>query len=260
MYAIEATGLRKRFRNRGKHATERWTQAVDGIDLLVDEGDVVALLGPNGAGKTTTLMMMLGVTEPDEGKVSLLGHPLPAERVRALEQTNFTASYVGMPYRVRVREILKIYATLYGARRQRVNELVELLGVGDFLERYSSQLSSGQRRLVGLTKSLISEPRLLVLDEPTASLDPEVAERVRKVLREEHARRRFTLLVTSHNMADIERLCRRVVFIAHGRVVADGSPTEIAAHYGVDDLEQTFLEIASQVRDVRARNVKEARR
>jgi ABC-2 type transport system ATP-binding protein len=248
MYAIEAVGLRKRFRNKGKDATEKFTQAVDGVDLLVDEGDVVALLGPNGAGKTTTLMMLLGVTEPDEGKVSLLGHPLPEERTRALEQTNFTASYIGMPYRVRVKEILKVYSTLYGARRDWVDEVVEKLGINEFVERYSSQLSSGQRTLVGLAKALLSEPRLLVLDEPTASLDPEVAERVRKVLREEHARRKFTVLVTSHNMADIERLCRRVVFVARGRVVADGSPTEIATRYGVTDLEQTFLEIATEAR------------
>jgi ABC-2 type transport system ATP-binding protein len=248
MYAIEALGLRKRFKNKGKDATERWTQAVDGVDLRVDEGDICALLGPNGAGKTTTLMMLLGVTEPDEGSVKLLGHPLPAERVKALEQTNFTASYIGMPYRVRVREILDVYATLYGARRSHVDEVVELFGIGEFLGRYSSQLSSGQRTLIGLTKALLSEPRLLVLDEPTASLDPEAADRVRKVLQREHERRRFTLLVTSHNMADIERLCRRVVFLAGGRVVADGSPTEIAAAYGVDDLEQTFLSIATETR------------
>ncbi|MGH2760175.1 MAG: ABC transporter ATP-binding protein [Actinomycetota bacterium] len=241
-------GLRKRFRNRGKDATEKFTQAVDGVDLLVEEGDVVALLGPNGAGKTTTLMMLLGVTEPDEGKVSLLGHPLPEERTRALEQTNFTASYIGMPYRVRVKEILKVYSTLYGARKVWLDEIVDKLGISDFVERYSSQLSSGQRTLVGLTKALLSEPRLLVLDEPTASLDPEVAERVRKVLREEHARRKFTVLVTSHNMADIERLCRRVVFVARGRIVADGSPTEIAAKYGTTDMEQTFLHIAHQAR------------
>jgi ABC-2 type transport system ATP-binding protein len=218
------------------------------VDVLVEEGDVVALLGPNGAGKTTTLMMLLGVTEPDEGSVSLLGHPLPAERTRALEQTNFTASYVGMPYRVRVKEILRTYAVLYGARRGRIEEISAKLGIDEFAERFSSQLSSGQRTLVGLTKALLSEPRLLVLDEPTASLDPEVAERVRKVLREDHAERHFTLLVTSHNMADIERLCRRVIFVARGRVVADGSPTEIAARYGVTDLEQTFLEIATEAR------------
>ncbi len=248
MYAIEAIGLRKRFRNRGKEAKEAWTQAVDGVDLLVDEGDVVALLGPNGAGKTTTLMMLLGVTEPDEGKVALLGHPLPEERVAALEQTNFTAAYVGLPYRVRVREILDVFATLYGSSKKRTDELVEMLGLGEFLHRFSSQLSSGQRTLVGLTKSLMSSPRLLVLDEPTASLDPEVSERVRAVIRAEHERRNFTLLVTSHNMADIERLARRVVFIAGGRIVADGSPTEIHAHYETDDMESLFLKVAEEAR------------
>jgi ABC-2 type transport system ATP-binding protein len=251
MYAIEATGLRKRFKNTKRNADAdgtRWTQAVDGVDLLVDEGDVVALLGPNGAGKTTTLMMLLGVTEPDEGKVTLLGHPLPTERTAALEQTNFTASYIGLPYKVRVREILDIFRTLYGAGKRRTDELVEAFGLGSFLDRFNSQLSSGQRTLVGLAKALLSEPRLLVLDEPTASLDPEVSERVRQVIRDERAKGDFTLLVTSHNMADIERLSRRVVFIAKGRVVADGSPSEIATRFGTTDMESTFLHIASHAR------------
>jgi ABC-2 type transport system ATP-binding protein len=250
MYAIDAVGLRKRFKNTSKEDGKKgtWTTAVDGVDLRVDEGDVVALLGPNGAGKTTTLMMLLGVTEPDEGSVTLLGHPLPAERTKALEQTNFTASYIGLPYKVRVREILDVFRTLYGAGKRRTDELVEAFGLGDFLNRYNSQLSSGQRTLVGLAKSLLSEPRLLVLDEPTASLDPEVSERVRHVIREERAKGDFTLLVTSHNMADIERLCRRVVFIASGRVVADGSPTEIATKYGTTDMESTFLHIAGAAR------------
>jgi len=244
MYAIEARGLKKGFKNKSKDTAETWTQAVDGVDLCVEEGDIVALLGPNGAGKTTTLMMLLGVTEPDEGTVSLLGHRLPGGRVAALEQTNFTASYIGLPYKVRVREILDVFRTLYGASRKRTAEVVEMLRLGDFSERFTSQLSSGQRTLVGLAKSLLSEPRLLVLDEPTASLDPEVSERVRHVIREEHARRKFTLLVTSHNMADIERLCRRVVFIAKGRIVADGSPSEIHAKYETTDMEATFLKIA----------------
>jgi ABC-2 type transport system ATP-binding protein len=244
MYAIQAVGLRKRFKNKDKDASGPWTQAVDGIDLFVDEGDVVALLGPNGAGKTTTLMMLLGVTEPDQGTVNLLGHPLPEERTAALERTNFTASYIGLPYKVRVREILDIFRTLYGARRSRADELVEAFGLHGFLDRFNSQLSSGQRTLVGLTKALLSEPRLLVLDEPTASLDPEVSERVRQVIRDERARGDFTLLVTSHNMADIERLCRRVVFIAKGRVVADGSPSEITERFGTHDMESTFLHLA----------------
>lgn len=245
MYAIEARGLKKGFKNKSRDRAEAsWTQAVDGVDLCVEEGDIVALLGPNGAGKTTTLMMLLGVTEPDEGTVSLLGHKLPGGRVAALEQTNFTASYIGLPYKVRVREILDVFRTLYGASRKRVDEVVEELRLGEFGDRFTSQLSSGQRTLVGLGKALLSEPRLLVLDEPTASLDPEVSERVRQVIREEHARRKFTLLVTSHNMADIERLCRRVVFIAKGRVVADGSPSEIHAKYETTDMEATFLKIA----------------
>jgi ABC-2 type transport system ATP-binding protein len=247
-YAIEAIGLRKGFRNKKNEGGPQWTQAVDGVDLRIEAGDIVGLLGPNGAGKTTTLMMLLGVTEPDEGSVSLLGRRLPEGRTAALEETNFTAAYVGLPHKVRVREILDVFRTLYGTRRQRVDELVEALGVAEFLERYSSELSSGQRTLVGITKSLMSDPRLLVLDEPTASLDPEVSERVRRVIREEHGRRGFTLLVTSHNMADIERLCRRVVFIASGRVVADGSPAEIHAKYDTDDMEQTFLKIAEEAR------------
>ena len=257
--AIDAVGLRKRFKNKTNKprrskaepskGQEQYTYAVNGVDLRVEEGDVCALLGPNGAGKTTTLMMLLGVTEPDEGHVTLLGHPLPQERTAALEQTNFTAAYVGMPYKVRVREILDVFRTLYGSSRSQVEDLIERLHVQEFLDRYASQLSSGQRTLVGLCKSLMSEPRLLVLDEPTASLDPEVSERVRAVIREEHAKGHFTLLVTSHNMADIERLCRRVVFLAAGQVVADGSPAEIGAKYGTEDMEKTFLHIASEVRN-----------
>ncbi len=250
-YAIEAIGLRKGFKNKKAAKVgggQAWTQAVDGVDLRIEEGDIVGLLGPKGAGKTTTLMMLLGVTEPDEGSVSLLGLPLPAQRTAALEQTNFTAAYVGLPYKVRVREILDVFRSLYGTRQQRVDELVEALQLGDFMERYASELSSGQRTLVGITKALMSDPRLLVLDEPTASLDPEVSERVRRVIRDEHGRRGFTLLVTSHNMADIERLCRRVVFIASGRVVADGSPAEIHTKYDTTDMEQTFLKIAEEVR------------
>lgn len=141
-----------------------------------------------------------------------------------------------------------MFRTLYGTSRRRVDDLVEALKLGDFLDRYASQLSSGQRTLVGLVKSLMSDPRLLVLDEPTASLDPEVSERVRHVIRQEHTRRNFTLLVTSHNMADIERLSRRVVFLSAGRIVADGSPTEIHAQYDTTDMEQTFLKIAEEAR------------
>jgi len=237
--AIDARGLVKSFKG---------SRAVDGVDLVVDDGDVVALLGPNGAGKTTTLMMLLGITDPDEGSVRLLGHPLPAERSAALERSNFTASYIALPEGMRVRHFLEVFADIYGAPRSRVAEVVELFGIERFVNRMTTQLSSGQKTLIGLAKSLLNKPRLLVLDEPTASLDPEVATRIRRILMAAHAEERFTLLITSHNMAEIERLCRRVVFLAGGRIVADGAPEEIVARYGMADLENTFLSIAEEAR------------
>jgi ABC-2 type transport system ATP-binding protein len=237
MYAIEATGLIKRFKG---------TTAIDGVDLLIEDGDIVGLLGPNGAGKTTTMMMLLGITEPDEGVVRLLGHRMPEERTAALEQSNFTASYIGMPDRMRVREILSVFAGIYSAPQTRVDEVMDLLDLGPLARRTTSELSSGQRTLLGLAKSLLNHPRLLFLDEPTASLDPAMAQQIREVLLRVHREDRFTLFITSHNMSDIERLCRRVIFLGAGRIVADGSPGEIVARYGAEDLEGTFLSIATE--------------
>jgi ABC-2 type transport system ATP-binding protein len=237
LYAIEARGLTKTFRG---------TRAVAGVDLLVEEGEIVALLGPNGAGKTTTLMMLLGVTEPDAGTVRLLGHPLPQERTQALEKMNFAASYLDVPDRMRVSQVLEVFARIHGASPERVSYLVDLFGVREFVKRRKEQLSSGQKTLVGLVRSMLNRPRLLVLDEPTSSLDPDVAQRVRDILVSIHAEDGFTILITSHNMVDVQRLCRRVVFMAGGRVVADGTPEEIADRYGTDDLEHTFRSIAME--------------
>lgn len=239
MYDIQATGLTKIFRD---------VRAVDGIDLCVERGDIVGLLGPNGAGKTTTIMMLLGITEPDAGEVRLLGHRLPGGRTRAIEDTNFWAAYLGLPGKMTVREILRVHADLYGAAYPRIGVCVERFGIGDLLGRFPMQLSSGQKTLVGVARALVNRPRLLILDEPTASLDPEIADRIRRALMELHAEDRFTLLITSHNMRDIEHLCRRVVFIGNGRIVADDSPDELVARYGAADLEATFLEIAAEVR------------
>lgn len=239
MYAIEARGLTKSYRG---------VLAVSGVDLVVEEGEVVALLGPNGAGKTTTLMMLLGITQPDAGTVSLLGHQLPEGRSRALAHTNFTASYAGLPHRMRAREILEVFRRLYGAPADRVDHVIGLFDLEWLLDRSLSQLSSGQRTLVGLAKSLINNPRLLVLDEPTASLDPEVAARIREVLERARAEEGFTMLITSHNMSDIERMCKRVVFLTHGKVAADGTPADVAAKYGAEDLEETFISIAAEAR------------
>lgn len=237
MYAIEATELKKKFKG---------VQAVDGLSLAVQEGDVVALLGPNGAGKTTTIMMLLSVIEPDEGTVSLLGFPLPQRRTEALQLTNFTAAYIGFPNRMKIGEILEVYAGLYGVPRSRIGEVAELFSIAALLDRFATNLSSGQKTLVGLAKSLLNRPRLLILDEPTASLDPQVAASVREILVERQKDEGFTLLITSHNMTDIDRLCGRVIFVRSGRIVADGSPTDIKEKFGTADLEETFLSLASE--------------
>jgi ABC-2 type transport system ATP-binding protein len=162
---------------------------------------------------------------------------------------NFTASYVSFPDRMRVREALDVFADLYEADRRRIPYVTELFGLEPLLARPFSHLSSGQRTLVGLAKSLLNRPELLVLDEPTASLDPEIAERIRRTLLRVHQEDGFTMLITSHNMREVERLCRRVVFMARGRIVADGSPSEIASRYGTDDLEDTFLQVAREARE-----------
>jgi ABC-2 type transport system ATP-binding protein len=240
VFAIEARGLIKSFDGR---------VVVDGVELLVERGDIVALLGPNGAGKTTTLMMLLGITQPDAGEIRLLGHPLPRERIQALSRINFTGSYVSFPDRMQVRESLDVFADLYETGKNRIDYVVDLFGLRPLLSQPTSHLSSGQRTLVGLAKSLLNRPQLLILDEPTASLDPEIAVRIRHTLMQVHEEQGFTLLITSHNMREVERLCRRVVFMAHGRVVADGSPSEIASRYGADDLEDTFLSIAREARE-----------
>jgi ABC-2 type transport system ATP-binding protein len=180
--------------------------------------------------------------------VRILGHPLPGERSVALERVNFAASYMSLPSDLRVRHYLWLFADIYGVPRSRAREALELFRVGDLYDRPTSHLSSGQRTLVGLAKAMLNRPRLLVLDEPTASLDPEVGAEVRSVLMREQRREGFAVLMTSHNMAEIERLCRRVVFLARGRAVADGTPAEIAAHYDREDLEGTFLSIAQEAR------------
>jgi ABC-2 type transport system ATP-binding protein len=240
MLAVRASGLTKSFEN---------LRAVDDVDLRIEEGDIVGLLGPNGAGKTTTIFMLLGITEPDAGDVRLLGRPMPAERTEILEQCNFAATYLGLPYRMTVREILEVTCDLYGAPYRRIDEMSDLFGVRNLLGRMSKDMSSGQRTLVVLARALLSRPRLLILDEPTASLDPAIAHRVREVLRRLHAEDRSTILITSHNMADIERLCSRVAFMANGRVVADDTPGALVTRFGTRDLEETFLSIAASARE-----------
>jgi ABC-2 type transport system ATP-binding protein len=238
---VELRGLTKRFRK---------VAAVDALDLSVSAGARVGLLGPNGAGKTTTLLVLLGVILPDAGTVRLVGRTLPRHRSKALAEVGFVAGYLPLPENLTVRESLEIFAGFYGIRRpdRVVTAAIDRFGIGALAAKKGQELSSGQRTLAGIVKAVLHRPRLLVLDEPTASLDPEVALRVRAALLEVHREDGTALLVTSHNMREIEALCERVVILAHGRIAADGTPVEIAAHFGTDDLEGAFLEVAGMAR------------
>ena len=228
----------------------RGTQAVAGIDLAVAPGERVALLGPNGAGKTTTLLMVLGIITPDHGTVELLGYSLPHERSKAMEHVGFAAGYLPLPSRMKVYEVLALFADLYGMddRDARIAEGLEQFGIGHLADAKADELSSGQRTLVGIVKSVLHRPALLVLDEPTASLDPDVALRVRTGLRAISEQQGTALLVTSHDMVEVERMCDRVVFVAKGHVVADGSVAEITAEHGHESLEEMFIHLASEHR------------
>jgi ABC-2 type transport system ATP-binding protein len=222
------------------------TVAVDGIDLTVRAGERVALLGPNGAGKTTTLMMVLGVIQPDSGWVDILGHRLPRERTQALGKVGFSAGYMPLAERLRVHEFLRLFGELYGLKdpRPRIEAGLERFRISHLANSMSTNLSSGQRTLIGIVKATLHRPQLLILDEPTASLDPDVALRVRTGLREICRDEGTALLITSHNMLEIGRLCERVVFLSAGRVVADDSPEGVAARFGRGDLEEAFLHFA----------------
>jgi ABC-2 type transport system ATP-binding protein len=204
--------------------------AVDGVSFRVGPGEVVGLLGPNGAGKTTTLHMVLGLVTPDAGRVRLFGEPLAGEGSPVLGRLNFAAGYVHLPGVLTVEENLRVFGRLYGVEdlAGRVERLVEQFDLGGLRRRPLRLLSSGQQTRVQLAKALINEPELLVLDEPTASLDPDVGDRVRALLLELARDSGRAMLITSHNMREIERMCDRIHFMADGRIVATGSAAELA--------------------------------
>ncbi|MEN3306985.1 MAG: type transport system ATP-binding protein [Micromonosporaceae bacterium] len=233
---LRACGLRKRYRD---------VVAVDGVDLPVAADERVALVGPNGAGKTTTLMSCLGAVEPDEGTVELLGQRTNRGRRAALARVGYAAGYLPLPPRLRVVEYLTMYARLYGSPSPTAQAMDGLrrFDAEHLARRWGVDLSSGQRTVVGIVKATMHLPALLVLDEPTASLDPDVALRVRGGLLDLCQRYGTALLVTSHNMVEVERLAQRVVFMSAGRVLVDGPLDAIAAQLGQSTLEDVYLHL-----------------
>ena len=224
--------------------------AVDGISFTVARGVTAALLGGNGAGKTTTLSILLGLLLPTAGKVRVLGEDILRHRYRVLPRMNFCSPFVDLPHRLTVRQNLLIYARLYGLlqRRERIERLASDLQIAAFLERPAGKLSAGQKTRVALAKALLNEPELLLFDEPTASLDPDTADWVRGYLHEYRARTGATILMASHNMSEVERLCSQVMMMKAGHIVDHGSPQALIDRYGRTNLEEVFLQIARGTR------------
>jgi ABC-2 type transport system ATP-binding protein len=224
----------------------RTVTAVDGISFDLAPGTITALLGGNGAGKTTTIATIMGLLAPTSGSVQVLGAAMPRQRHRVLHRMNFESPYVEMPKRLTIRQNLKVFGMLYGVAdlAARIGAIAAELDLIDFLDRPTGQLSAGQKTRAALAKALINSPELLLLDEPTASLDPDTADWVRGRLERYRVARGATMLIASHNMSEVERLCERVIMMKQGRIVDDDSPQQLIARYGRHTLEEVFLDIA----------------
>jgi ABC-2 type transport system ATP-binding protein len=220
--------------------------AVDGISFSIAPGSITGLLGGNGAGKTTTIAMIMGLIAPTSGSVKVLGAQMPQQRYRVLSRMNFESPYVEMPMRLTIRQNLRVFGMLYGVGNlaARIEELGQQLDLTELLDRRTGRLSAGQKTRVSLAKSLINSPELLLLDEPTASLDPDTADWVRAHLARYCRERGATVLLASHNMAEVERLCGRVIIMKRGRIEDDDAPARLLARYGRGTLEEVFLDVA----------------
>ena len=235
--AVEAAGLTKVYRQ---------VTAVAGISFAIRRGSITAVLGGNGAGKTTTIGMILGLIRPTDGTVHVLGHDMRTERHAVLHRINFESPYVAMPQRLTVRQNLAVFARLYGVPgvAERIAELAAELDLGDFLDREAGKISAGQKTRVALAKALINTPELLLLDEPTASLDPDTGDWIRTRLAAYSKGRGATILLASHNMPEVERLCDDVIMMKAGRIVDRAAPQALIDKYGRKTLEDVFLDVA----------------
>ncbi|MFN0129359.1 MAG: ABC transporter ATP-binding protein [Verrucomicrobiales bacterium] len=234
---IEAIHLRKVFGE---------TVALDDLSLTVGRNEIVGLLGVNGAGKTTALNILLGLTTPTSGSLRLFGRDLMPHRVEILRRCNFASAYVALPGNLTVGQNLWTFAQIYGVKnhRARIAELLERLEIPHLRQRVTGQLSAGEATRVQLCKAFLNDPEVLLLDEPTASLDPDISDKVRTFIRTRQRQRGTAIIYTSHNMRDIEEVCDRLLFIHKGRVVAAGTPAEVVARFAQDSLEDVFIRIA----------------
>ena len=221
--------------------------AVNNINFLINEGQTLGLLGPNGCGKTTTIGMLLGLIKPSNGQIFIDEKNLEnLNREKVLSKINFASPYVELPKKLTVRENLEIYGRLYGVKdlKNRIFDITDDLNLGSFINKRTGELSSGQKNRVSLAKSLINKPKILFLDEPTASLDPDIGDFVRKYIEEYKSKNKITILLASHNMKEVERLCDQVIMMKEGKIVDRGTCQSLIEKHGRNNLEDTFLKIA----------------
>jgi len=224
------------------------TIAVKDLSFVINKGKIIGLLGPNGCGKTTTIAMILGLLKPTSGEVIIKGKNIEKERINLLEKMNFISPYVELPKKLTVEENLKVYAGLYGVKNinEKISELVNELRLNKFLKKKTGELSSGQKNRISLAKALINDPEILMLDEPTASLDPETGDFVRSFIENYSSKTNVTILLASHNMNEVERLCDSVMMMKDGIIVDTGKSQELISRHGRKNLEEVFLKIVRE--------------
>jgi ABC-2 type transport system ATP-binding protein len=234
---LEVGNLTKRFGD---------STAVDGISFDIRPGEILGLLGPNGAGKTTTIQMLLGLVTPTAGSIHMFGKDLARHREEILQQVNFSSTYISMPYSLTIEENLWVVAKLYGMTdiRRRIDEVLKKVEMEDSRTKVTRKLSSGQMTRLALAKAILTEPKILFLDEPTASLDPDIAHKIRALLKEVRQSAGLSVLYTSHNMKEMEEMSDRIIFLQKGKIVAQGTAQEITQRFGQRDLEDVFLKLA----------------
>ena len=234
--SIEVINLSKSYKTK---------KAVNNINFKIDENEIVGLLGPNGCGKTTTIGMILGLLKPTSGRVLINGKDIESNKISILHKMNFISPYIELPKKLTVNQNLIVYGKLYNIKNlnERINFLSEKLRLGDLLDKITGELSSGQKNRVSLAKALINDPTVLLLDEPTAALDPETADFIRTFLEKYKEEKKISVLLASHNMDEVKRLCNSVMMMKDGNIVDSGTPEDLIKKYGQKNLEEVFLEI-----------------
>jgi|TARA_B100001741_G_C16457247_1_gene553351 ABC-2 type transport system ATP-binding protein len=220
-------------------------EAVKNINFTIDENEILGLLGPNGCGKTTTIAMMLGLLKPSNGRVLIHGKDIEKNRISLLHKMNFISPYIELPKKLTVRENLIVYAKLYSVKKigERIDYLINKLRLNEFINEKTGELSSGQKNRVSLAKALINEPSVLFLDEPTASLDPETGDFVRNFIENISKEKKMSVLLASHNMDEVKRLCKNVLMMNNGIIIDKGTPDQLIEKHGKKNLEEVFLKL-----------------